>query len=338
MSTTEPVPTPRVHDLFICHASADKDHFVTVLARKLQERGLTIWYDEFSLRVGDSIRRAIEEGIRSSDAGLVVLSPHFFSREWPQRELDALISLEISGKKRVLPIWLNIDGEAIARFSPLLADRKAIVATSDLDSLVQEIEEALPGAYIPDDLVDKEIASRLTMTREGTRYVTAVSLLNLSRVAALSKSHQDFYDSLSDDVPDDEREQLFDDWKAKAYNDLNIPRAIYDDNLDGFPRGHIRGIERQIRSWCRGTLGPQESVDLMFYLDEEIDADQYYILFGLPNRRLSGSQMERLCDACPQIGARRLPGHKDIADVDALFATSFRKHINRLVRRDPDDQ
>lgn len=68
-------------DLFICHASLDKPTFVAPLARALQDRGLVIWYDEFSLKPGDSARRTIEEGVRDSGAGLVVLSPRFFDRE-----------------------------------------------------------------------------------------------------------------------------------------------------------------------------------------------------------------------------------------------------------------
>ena len=41
------------HDLFICHASEDKQHFVKELAQRLSDEGLDVWYDEFSLNLGD---------------------------------------------------------------------------------------------------------------------------------------------------------------------------------------------------------------------------------------------------------------------------------------------
>src|SRR4051812_25388888 len=49
-----------LYDAFICHASEDKDAFVRPLAEALQQNHLEIWYDEFTLSIGDSIRRAID--------------------------------------------------------------------------------------------------------------------------------------------------------------------------------------------------------------------------------------------------------------------------------------
>jgi len=72
-------------DVFICHASEDKDSFVRPLAMGLQEAQLKVWYDEFTLNAGDSLRRSIDKGLAGSRWGLVVLSPYFFAKEWPQR-------------------------------------------------------------------------------------------------------------------------------------------------------------------------------------------------------------------------------------------------------------
>lgn len=76
--------------IFLSHASEDKALLVRPLAHKLKGFGLQVWYDEFSLRAGDSLRRSIDDGLSKCSAGIVVLSPSFFSKEWPQRELDAL--------------------------------------------------------------------------------------------------------------------------------------------------------------------------------------------------------------------------------------------------------
>ena len=64
-------------DAFICHANEDKDDFVRPLAEALKSHHLKVWYDEFALDVGDSLREAIDRGLTESRYGIVVLSPSF---------------------------------------------------------------------------------------------------------------------------------------------------------------------------------------------------------------------------------------------------------------------
>jgi hypothetical protein len=47
-------------------------------------------FDEFTLSVGDRLRRSIDRGLANCRYGIVILSPMFFGKEWPQRELDGL--------------------------------------------------------------------------------------------------------------------------------------------------------------------------------------------------------------------------------------------------------
>lgn len=72
------------HDAFISHASEDQEDLVRPLAVALSERGFSIWYSEFQLKVGDSLCRSIDAGLRDSRFGIVVLSEAFFRRNWPQ--------------------------------------------------------------------------------------------------------------------------------------------------------------------------------------------------------------------------------------------------------------
>ena len=50
-------------DAFISHASEDKDSIVRELTTELQKFHLKVWYDEFSLNVGDSLSKSIDEGL-----------------------------------------------------------------------------------------------------------------------------------------------------------------------------------------------------------------------------------------------------------------------------------
>lgn len=117
---------PESKDFFISHASEDKDSFVRDLVSALEEHGASVWYDEFALKVGDSLRREIERGLTNSRFGIVVLSTHFFAKEWPQRELDGLFTLDAHGDIRILPIWHRITKDEVRHHSPMLADKVAL--------------------------------------------------------------------------------------------------------------------------------------------------------------------------------------------------------------------
>ena len=71
------------YDVFVSHATEDKEEVARPIANALTEAGLRVWYDEFELRIGDSLRRKIDHGLARSRFGIVVLSPSFFAKKWP---------------------------------------------------------------------------------------------------------------------------------------------------------------------------------------------------------------------------------------------------------------
>jgi hypothetical protein len=147
-SSTTPSAEPATHhagpewDVFLSHASEDKE-FARALAQGLRDRGLRVWFDEFTLRVGDSLRRSIDKGLAHSRYGVVVISPAFVSKEWTQRELDGLIAREVDGRKVILPVWHNIDAIALHHHSPLFADRLATSSSRGLLQVISELLEAM---------------------------------------------------------------------------------------------------------------------------------------------------------------------------------------------------
>jgi hypothetical protein len=114
------------HDFFISHASEDKEGFVRELAEALRAKGANVWYDEFTVKVGDSLRRTIDRGLANSTFGVVVFSENFFKKEWTNKELDGLVALETQGQTRILPIWHKVSKDEVARYSPSLADKVAL--------------------------------------------------------------------------------------------------------------------------------------------------------------------------------------------------------------------
>jgi hypothetical protein len=126
------------YDVFICHASEDKEPFVKELAEALS-KNLSVWYDEFSLSLGDSLRRKIDQGISDSRYGVVVLSENFFKKDWPQKELDGLVAKEHDFDKVILPIWHGVTNERVMALSPTLAGRLAVSSDKGIDHVVKEI-------------------------------------------------------------------------------------------------------------------------------------------------------------------------------------------------------
>ena len=90
-------PDESVFDVFISHTMEDKADVVRPLATALRDAGLRVWYDEFELKIGDSLRRKIDRGLAASRFGVVVLSQAFFGRRWPEYELDGLVPQTVSG-------------------------------------------------------------------------------------------------------------------------------------------------------------------------------------------------------------------------------------------------
>ena len=113
------------YDVFISHASEDKDEIVRPLAMALQSENLRVWYDEFELKIGDSLRQKIDRGLANSKVGLVVLSPNFISKGWTNYELDGIVTRTVSGEQVLLPIWHNITKQQVVSYSPSLADKVA---------------------------------------------------------------------------------------------------------------------------------------------------------------------------------------------------------------------
>jgi hypothetical protein len=127
-------------DAFISHSTEDKEALVRPLADALISAGYRIWYDEFQLKVGDSLRRSIDRGLATSRFGIVILSPSFFAKQWPQYELDGLVSKEMDGGKVILPIWHKVSKAEVMGYSPSLADKMAL---NSVTNTVEELAEAL---------------------------------------------------------------------------------------------------------------------------------------------------------------------------------------------------
>lgn len=131
-------------DVFVSHASEDKEAVAEPLADELRALGLKVWLDKTELRIGDSLRRKIDYGLAHSTFGVVILSKSFFAKGWPQYELDGIIGMSVNGDQRMLPIWHEISRDEIAKQSPSLVDKIARnTAISTVAEIADEIAEVV---------------------------------------------------------------------------------------------------------------------------------------------------------------------------------------------------
>ncbi len=134
------------YDLFISHASDDKEDLVRPLVRELEKQNVKVWYDEFTLKVGDSLRKSIDHGLANSKYGTVVLSSSFFAKNWPQYELDGMVAKEMNGHKMILPIWHKVSKNEVINFSPTLADKVALNSSlNSIEEIAVQLAEVVNG-------------------------------------------------------------------------------------------------------------------------------------------------------------------------------------------------
>lgn len=140
-------------DFFVSHASEDKAEVARPLAAELVKRGFSVWFDETTLSMGDSLAGEIDRGLASCRFGIVILSRAFFSKSWPRRELDGLVTREVNEQvKRILPVWHEIDVAEVSSYSPTLAGKLSAKSRDGLDAVVDMIVAAASrNSVIRDD-------------------------------------------------------------------------------------------------------------------------------------------------------------------------------------------
>lgn len=130
---------------FISHDTRDKDALVRELAQKMVQMMCPVWYDEFSLKVGDSLRATIERGLKEARKCILVLSPNFLSNNgWTKAEFDSIFTREILEEKNViLPVWHGVDAKAVYEYSPRLADKVGLPSTLGVEELARRLTSAV---------------------------------------------------------------------------------------------------------------------------------------------------------------------------------------------------
>ena len=124
------------YDVFLSHASEDKEDIARPLALALQQRGLRVWFDEFELRIGDKLIAKLNAGMNASQFGILVLSQNFSGKNWTEYELNTLETMAVSDDYILFPILHNISADELRAYRASLA---TIIARSTATYTIEEI-------------------------------------------------------------------------------------------------------------------------------------------------------------------------------------------------------
>jgi hypothetical protein len=134
---------------FISHDSKDKDFIAKKIAKGLSSRLCPVWYDEYSLKIGDSLRESIERGIKEAHKCVLIVTPNYLNNlGWGKTEFNSIFTRELIKKEKVvLPIWFGVTVEEVYEYCPSLADTFALTWPSNENKTEieydQEVEQLI---------------------------------------------------------------------------------------------------------------------------------------------------------------------------------------------------
>ena len=133
---------------FISHDSRDKADIAQPLALRLSQLMLPVWYDDYTLKVGDSLRDSIEKGLKECKRCVLILTPNFLKNGgWSKREYDSIFTRELVEKKRlILPVWSGVSVEDVFNYSPVLADKVGVQWSLGVDEVARRLHIAIDSA------------------------------------------------------------------------------------------------------------------------------------------------------------------------------------------------
>lgn len=132
---------------FISHDWREKE-LAGEIALALVRRGIPVWFSEFSLKVGDSLRESIDKGLKECRRCILLLSPNYLSNPgWTKTEFTSVFTRElIENAKIVLPIWVGVSKQQVYEYSPSLADRVALPIELGVEDISQKLAHEIRPA------------------------------------------------------------------------------------------------------------------------------------------------------------------------------------------------
>ncbi|MFC5683599.1 toll/interleukin-1 receptor domain-containing protein [Flavobacterium sp. MAHUQ-51] len=288
------------YDFFISHASEDKEIFVRPLAEELIKLGFKVWFDELTLKFGDSLFEEISNGIKKSNYGLVVISHNFLKKEWTKKELNGLITKEIFSKqKTILPIWLNISQSEVYELSPILADKVSIpILNNNIETVIAKILTLTDEVIVERHEVEEKVKFLTSCDEfERKKYVLDTET-RFKNLVHFEEAYYEWY------CADDTFGGLeWDDYLAeKKKHELlklyNLPKNV-TFNPEFEPGTDMNLMIKLTKKWILKKATVKEIYEMIFLIDHYHELDLPYILWGFTADSLCDFETRDYCFYAP---------------------------------------
>lgn len=123
---------------FISHDFKDKDSLVRELANEMRSLNCPVWYDEYTLQLGDNLKDKIDEGINNSKYSIVILSKNYISNTtWANYEFNKIFKNE---NNILLPVWHGVGKDEVENFA---SDLSLIFGASTCNKSIKDLAKEL---------------------------------------------------------------------------------------------------------------------------------------------------------------------------------------------------
>lgn len=130
-------------DIFISHASEDKDAIARPIFEACAKLGMKAFLDEAHIGWGQSFTQKINTALGSARTVLAIVSQVSVTKEWPVTEVNTALSLEVSGQKKVVPLLV---GKPDLSRLPLVQGKDCMAWNGDAAAVARRLKAAVDGA------------------------------------------------------------------------------------------------------------------------------------------------------------------------------------------------
>ena len=118
-------PLPDLRHIFLCHAWDDRQGAAKELNDLLVGQGVSVWFSENDIGLGEPFLRAIDKGLAKSRIGIVLVTPSLLNRLPSGGVADKELSVLLQ-RDQLVPVMHNTTYDALREVSPMLASRNGL--------------------------------------------------------------------------------------------------------------------------------------------------------------------------------------------------------------------
>ena len=121
---------PDLRNVFLCHAWDDRRGAATELHKLLEAEGVSVWFSEKDIVLGQPFMREIDRGLAKSRTGIVLVTPALMKRVDSRGVSDKELS-ELLARDLLIPVVHETTYDELRKVSPLLASRNGLDTADD---------------------------------------------------------------------------------------------------------------------------------------------------------------------------------------------------------------